>query len=131
LRIEDPLDGAKGALVKQILSLLLLTLITACSRHEAPAPSGSAAQGSQLIAKYGCDSCHIIPGIETARGVIGPSLEHVATRPMLATTLPNTPDNMVRYIQNPQLVGAQNTMPNLGVKPDEARDIAAYLSTLK
>ncbi len=117
--------------MKRILPLVLLTVVTACSRHESSPASGSAAQGSQLIAKYGCDTCHVIPGIDSARGMIGPSLDHVGTRPMIAGTLPNTPENLVRYIQNPQLVGAQNTMPNLGVKPEEARDIAAYLATLK
>jgi cytochrome c2 len=38
---------------------------------------------------------------------------------------------MTAYIQNPQLADPQNVMPNMGIKPDEARDIVAYLYTLK
>jgi cytochrome c2 len=104
----------------------------ACSKQEKPpAPAGDANHGRQLIDQYGCTACHIIPGIEGPKGMVGPSLEHVATRPIIATSIPNTPPNVIAYIQNPQLANPQNVMPNLSVKPDEARDIAAYLYTLK
>jgi cytochrome c1 len=55
----------------------------------------------------------------------------VASRQVLAGKLPNNPPNMQQYLLNPQMVDTQNVMPNLGIKPDEARDIAAYLFTLK
>ena len=50
---------------------------------------------------------------------------------MIAGTLPNNPQNLMQYLLNPQTVNTLNIMPNLGIKPDEARDIAAYLYTLK
>jgi cytochrome c2 len=116
--------------VKRILTLLLL--LTACKRPEAAAPAaGDSSRGKQLIEQYGCNSCHIVPGIEGAKGMVGPSLEHVASRPIIATKIPNSQANMTAYIQNPQMTNPENVMPNLGVKPDEARDIAAYLYTLK
>jgi cytochrome c len=116
--------------LKRLVPLLLLLI--ACNRPEKPiVPAGDANHGKQLIDQYGCASCHIIPGIEGPKGMVGPSLEHVATRPIIATSIPNTPPNMTAYIQNPQLANPQNVMPNLGVKPDEARDIVAYLNTLK
>jgi cytochrome c len=118
--------------VKRILLITVVLFAAACKREEAATPvSGDPVHGKQLIAQYGCTSCHIIPNIDGPRGEVGPSLEHVAVRQVLAGMLPNNPQNMIQYLQNPQLVGAQNVMPNLGIKPDEARDIAAYLYTLK
>jgi cytochrome c2 len=117
--------------VKRIWLVTIVLLTAACKREEPTPVAGDPAHGKQLVAQYGCTSCHIIPGIDGPRGEVGPSLEHVAVRQVLAGMLPNNPQNMIQYLQNPQLVGAQNVMPNLGVKPDEARDIAAFLYTLK
>jgi cytochrome c2 len=112
--------------------IVIVVLIEASCKQQEPAPvAGDPAHGKQLVAQYGCTSCHIIPGIDGPRGEVGPSLEHVAVRQVLAGKLPNNPQNMMQYLQNPQLVGAENVMPNLGVKPEEARDMAAYLYTLK
>jgi cytochrome c len=117
--------------MKRFFPLLALATVIACSRQEKPPIAGDANRGKQLIDQYGCTSCHIIPGIAGPKGMVGPSLEHVATRPIIATSIPNTPQNVITYIQNPQVSNPQNVMPNLSVKPDEARDIAAYLFTLK
>ena len=112
--------------------LLLTLLLAACKRPESASPAaGDPNRGKQLIEQYGCNSCHIIPGVEGAKGMVGPSLEHIASRQIIALKLPNTQPNMTAYIQNPQVPDPQNAMPNLGVKPDEARDMVAYLYTLK
>ena len=50
---------------------------------------------------------------------------------VLVQVLQNTPDNMIRWIQNPQGVDDKTAMPNLGVTDADARDIASYLYTLK
>jgi cytochrome c len=116
--------------LKQFFPLLIL--LAACNRPESAASTaGDPNRGKQLIEQYGCNSCHIIPGIEGAKGMVGPSLEHVASRQIIAGSITNSPPNMVAYIQNPQSANPQNVMPNFGVKPDEARDIVAYLYTLK
>lgn len=111
--------------------LPIVFLLAACSRQESPSVSGDPARGKQMITQYGCTSCHIISGIEGPKGMVGPPLDHIASRQIIAAKLPNTPQNMTAYIENPQMTDPQNAMPNLGVKPDEARDIAAYLYTLK
>jgi cytochrome c2 len=119
--------------VNRHLLVTLLLLTAACKREVStttPLP-GDPLRGKQIIAQYGCTSCHVIPGVDGPRGEVGPSLEHVAIRPLLAAKLPNNPQNMMQYLQNPQLPDPQNVMPNLGIKPDEAHDIAAYLYTLK
>jgi cytochrome c len=118
--------------LNRILLVTFVVLAAACNRQEsAPASSENPARGKQLITQYGCTACHSIPGIEGPRGEVGPSLDHVAVRQVIAGSLPNNPQNLTKYLLNPQIVNTQNIMPNLGIKPDEARDIAAYLYTLK
>lgn len=115
--------------MKRCLLLIAIIVIPACKPKET-VPPADPNRGKLLAGQYGCTTCHIIPGIDGA-GMIGPSLEHVATRPIIAQKLRNTPQSMSSYIQNPLAINPQNEMPNLGVKPDEARDITAYLYTLK
>jgi cytochrome c len=45
--------------------------------------------------------------------------------------LPNTPENMFRWLQNPPAVDPLTAMPNLGVTEADARDMAGYLYTLR
>ena len=63
--------------------------------------------------------------------MVGPPLVGWARRTMVAGYLPNTPDQLVRWITAPQSVAPGNAMPNLGVTDRDARDIAAYLYTLR
>lgn len=92
---------------------------------------GNAHQGKQLIQTYGCGACHIIPGVNGARGLVGPPLYYFADRTMIAGELPNTPPNLTRWIQHPKQVEPNTAMPDLGLTEDQAKDIAAYLYTLR
>ena len=111
-------------------ALLLIVLALACKKHEQP-PIGDADHGRQLIDKYGCVACHVIPNVEGPKGMVGPPLEHIASRKMIGGKLANTPQNVIAWLQNPQMADPNNSMPNLGVTPADARDIAAFLETLK
>jgi cytochrome c len=75
---------------------------------------GDPERGAELIASFGCGSCHIIPGIEAADGVVGPPLTDVGRR---------------RFI-DPQAIEPGTAMPNLGLSEEQARHVAAYLFTL-
>jgi putative membrane protein len=88
-------------------------------------------RGPAAIRRYGCGSCHNIPGVTGARGMVGPPLGQVSQRVFIAGVLPNEPDNMIRWIENPQAVDPKTAMPNMGVTTQDARDIAAYLYTLR
>jgi cytochrome c len=92
---------------------------------------GSARRGVEAINKYGCATCHTIPGVRGATALVGPNLQQVASRMYLAGVLPNTPDNMIRWIQHPREVDPLTAMPDLNVTDADARDIASYLYTLK
>lgn len=95
------------------------------------ATGGNARRGKQLIGSYGCGACHIIPGIRSARGLVGPPLYDWGERTIIAGELPNTPDNLVRWIENPKAIEPRNAMPDLGLSKEQATDIAAYLYTLR
>lgn len=90
---------------------------------------GDPDRGLSAIGRYGCASCHEIPGIGRAR--VGPPLTGVASRAYLAGRLPNTPATMAQWIQHPQAIEPGNVMPEMGVTDDDARDIVAYLYTLR
>jgi len=63
--------------------------------------------------------------------MVGPPLTSVASRVYIAGVMRNSPDNMVEWIQHPQSIVPGNVMPDMGIAHDEARDIAAYLATLR
>jgi cytochrome c1 len=54
-----------------------------------------------------------------------------ARRAYIAGQLANQPDNLIRWLQDPQAVEPGTAMPKLGVVPQVARDMAAYLYTLR
>ncbi len=115
---------------------LALAAVLACAgrdlqREAASVTGGQPLQGREKIRRYGCDTCHTIPGIATARGLVGPPLTGVASRLYLAGRLPNSPENLVRWIQHPHQVDPKTAMPDLGLGDQDARDIAAYLYTLR
>jgi cytochrome c len=92
---------------------------------------GDAKRGKQAIAGFGCGTCHEIGGVPGAHGRVGPPLDGVGERSMIAGQLPNTPDNMVRWLLDPPAVEPGTAMPDLVNDEQTARDMAAYLYTLR
>jgi mono/diheme cytochrome c family protein len=80
-----------------------------------------------LLLQYGCHSCHQIEGIVGPESHAGPTLIDWAKRRYIAGTLPNTPENLARWVVDPQRIVPQTLMPDLGVAEDHARVIADYL----
>ncbi|MET7670683.1 MULTISPECIES: c-type cytochrome [Micromonospora] len=117
-----------------LLAALPVVAATGCASTSPPPPPESRAgrpdRGAQLIAQYGCGSCHTIPGIGRADGLVGPPLTRFGARSYVAGELPNNADNLQRWITDPQAVEPGTAMPNLGVSAIDAQDIAAYLYTL-
>ncbi len=92
---------------------------------------GDPGRGAALITEYGCGGCHIVPGVRSADGLVGPPLDHMGRRVYLAGVLRNTPANMIAWLRDPQSVVPGTAMPDVGLSEGEARDIAAYLFTLE
>jgi cytochrome c len=95
--------------------------------HVRATTGGDPGRGEAAIAKHGCGSCHVIPGIRMARGKVGPPLSDFAERSFIAGNAPNTPANLAAWIRRPDSVEPGTVMPVLGVSPQESRDITAYL----
>ncbi|MGH9409475.1 MAG: c-type cytochrome [Vicinamibacterales bacterium] len=114
-----------------LLSALVLSGACGTSAGSSALPGGDAGRGKEAIARYACGACHTIPGIEGANAVVGPPLSGIAVRKTLGGHLENTPANMVKWIQHPQQIDPKNVMPELGVTEQDAKDITAYLYTLK
>jgi cytochrome c2 len=92
--------------------------------------AGDAARGRQALFQYACNACHTIPGVTGAKVQVGPPLAGIAQRSLIAGRLPNTQDNMVKWLRRTQEVKPLTAMPQLGVTEQDARDIAAYLAAL-
>lgn len=109
-------------------------LLAACSDRAPPRNVtiiGDAERGRSLTGAAGCGACHEISGVANAVGNVGPPLAKIGSRTVIAGVLPNTPTNMILWLKAPQSVLPGNAMPNTGLDDHDARDIAAYLYTLR
>jgi cytochrome c2 len=79
--------------------------------------------------QYGCPTCHVIPGVPGAVGKVGPSLDSLAQRSYLAGTVPNTPADLKNWIMHPQQIHPGTAMPEMGVTPRDAQEIAEFLQS--
>jgi cytochrome c2 len=117
-------------------ALAALALLAACGdeaarQDAAMLTGGNPSEGMAAIRRYGCQSCHTIPGLPGPKALVGPELKGIGQRAYIAGVLPNTPENLTRWIVNPPGVDPKTAMPFLGVTDQDARDIAAYLYSLK
>src|SRR5437762_1436645 len=126
----------RGLWIPLFLLPTLLTLAAAgcessARRYAEEITRGRADAGKKALQRYGCGSCHRIPGISGAESLVGPSLERIASRVYIAGQLINKPDAMIAWLRDPRHLRSPTAMPNLSVGEQEGRDIAAYLYTLK
>jgi len=117
----------------------LLVLITvACGQQpreqataSAPPADPRLEQGKTAIVQYGCNVCHVIPGIQGG-GTLGPTLAGLASRPTISEgAVQNTPANLAQFIQEPASMNPQSSMPPIGITDAESEAITGYLMTLK
>lgn len=107
----------------------------AWEQHQLEVPpqptSGEAADGSKLFNKLTCDNCHTVAGTP-AKADIGPDLTHVASRETLAAgRLKDTPENLRKWISDPQKYKPGSHMPDFNFTPAQVKELVAYLETLK
>jgi cytochrome c len=118
-------------------ALLVLALLSGGCTPQGSGPAfdhASSAQlerGRLLLAQYQCGSCHTIPDVQAARGRTGPALAAFGRRSYIAGHVPNGPDHLVRWIVAPAALVPGTLMPAMGVSPEDARDMAAYLLALE
>ena len=120
------------------LLLALTLLLSACGwfrdfdfAQGARLTGGDPELGRKKLGQHSCVSCHIIPGVPKADGTSAPSLAHWSSKRNFLDKYPNTPDNLEKWLQNPSHLKPGTKMPALNVSPDDSRDIAAYLYSIK
>ena len=92
--------------------------------------SSLAESGRAVYTARTCGSCHAIAGVSD--GEAGPDLTHFGSRPTIsAGVLVNTPENLARYLENPQAVKPGIHMPNFRLTADEIAALVAYLEGLR
>ncbi|MBV9657741.1 MAG: cytochrome c oxidase subunit II [Verrucomicrobia bacterium] len=98
----------------------------------APAPTDDlAAHGLALFQASSCINCHAINGTAaTAR--VAPDLTHIASRRQLgAGIVENTPENLRRWLKDPQVVKPGVKMPNYNFTDEQLAQLGAYFKTLQ
>ena len=87
--------------------------------------TGEAATGQQLFRELPCVNCHVID-------FIGPNLTHFGSRETLgAGVLTNTPENLYKWLADPQAIKPGVYMPNLNLTQDQINALVAYLEASK
>lgn len=97
--------------------------------HAAASVGGNPSRGEAMFIQYGCGGCHRLSHVRKASGEVGPPLDGIAERAMIAGKLDNEADNLERWIRDPQGISPGTAMPDLDVGEGDARDIAAFLYT--
>ena len=130
---SDPSNSALGT--RHSALVLILFILLSCNREQKQQAKtltgGDPDRGKAAIDRYGCNACHNIPGIAGPKGMVGPPLDHMASRAYIAGKFANNPETMIKWLQNPPAFDAQTAMPNVGVTEGDSRDITAYLYSLK
>ncbi len=79
------------------------------------------AAGQALFKTKGCANCHAVSGYAQGQGA--PDLTNFGVRTSLAAGVAdNTPENLARWLRNPQELKPGNLMPTLWPLPDDVED---------
>jgi cytochrome c oxidase subunit 2 len=102
------------------------------SDQKAPAernPAGT--EGRGVFLGQSCVNCHRIRGTPAA-GTYAPDLTHLMSRKTLAAgMIPNTPEQLRDWVQDPQKIKPGCLMPAFGLSASERDQIVSYLLTLR
>jgi cytochrome c oxidase subunit 2 len=92
-------------------------------------PDGAAGRSAYLA--QSCVNCHRVRGT-AAHGTYAPDLTHLMSRQTLASGMvPNTPENLRRWVADPQAIKPGCLMPAFGLSDREREDVVRYLLTLR
>lgn len=88
-------------------------------------------KGKQAFLAQTCINCHRIHGT-AAQGTYAPDLTHLMSRQTLASGMvPNTAENLRRWIADPQKIKEGSLMPAFGLSVSDQDAIVRYLLSLR
>jgi len=91
----------------------------------------TASLGKKIFETTACVNCHSVAGT-VANGQFGPDLTHLMSRDTIAAgILRNTPDNLRRWVQNPETFKPGSLMPAMGLGDRELNAVTAYMASLR
>jgi cytochrome c oxidase subunit 2 len=101
-------------------------------RQSAPEPTSDLQRrGRDVFLGATCSQCHTVRGTR-AGGAYGPDLTHVGSRATIgAGVLPNTNENLQRWIRNSHDFKPGNKMPPHDLNDNDLQAVAEYLGSLK
>jgi cytochrome c len=122
-----------ASIARALVLAACMPVLAGCdARSDAQRDADRQAQrGRLLLARYHCGTCHTIPGVAASRGEMAVSLAAFGRRSYIAGRVANEPATLARWIADPAAIVPGTLMPDLGVAPDDARDMAVYLGRLK
>ena len=117
----------------QWLILLCASLVACDGPPDRTSTLGDAnnSKGRQLVVSKGCVACHTFPDVKWPRGGLGPSLQNFGRQGLIAGQLPNQPGVLMQFVRNAPALVPGTAMPAILMTDQEARDVTAYLLTLK
>jgi cytochrome c oxidase subunit 2 len=87
--------------------------------------------GLELFNGKACSKCHTIAGIASGAH-LGPDLTHVSLRKtILSGMLPNSSQNLTRWLDNPQEIKEGSNMPDFMLSANEIKALVTFLEELK
>ena len=118
---------------KDIVAVVLAFALAGCDAGAPPQAdeAGDPDRGRAVIASVGCGLCHVIPGVAGAAGIVAPSLKHFALRTLIGGVHVNEPQVLISWVSDAPGLSPDTGMPAMPITEQEARDVAAYLYTLR
>jgi cytochrome c oxidase subunit 2 len=98
----------------------------------APARGSPAARGREVFGRSACIACHMVGGLPSARGTLGPDLTHVGSRTTIASGLfPNAAEYLRPWILNAPAMKPGALMTPQALSDEDLSAIVAYLQSLR
>jgi cytochrome c oxidase subunit 2 len=93
--------------------------------------NGAVSEGQRVFERTACINCHAVAGT-VANGTFGPDLTHLMSRDTIASgVVANTPENLRRWIRDPNVIKPGSKMPAMGLSDPEVNAVTQYLETLR
>jgi cytochrome c oxidase subunit 2 len=100
-------------------------------RQQSQPASDAVSEGRRVFEATACVNCHTVAGT-VAKGRFGPDLTHLMSRETIASGIvPNTLQNLRRWIKNPDDFKPKCLMPAMGLNDAQLDAVTAYMETLR